>query len=73
MTARGMMGEKRFNGNICLSGNLSFDSLGPIWPIIVPKFIASYVWHMEIKFHTQLDESCFHYIWKYYIGVCYHS
>ena len=28
---------------------------------------------MELKFHKQVAESCVYYVWKYYIGVCYHS
>ncbi len=30
----------------------------------------SYVWHMKLKFHTPLDESCIWYTWKYCIAVC---
>ena len=28
---------------------------------------------MELKVHTQLDESCIYYVLKYYTAVCHHS
>ncbi len=32
---------------------------------------SSYMWHMRLKLHTQLDESYIYYISKYCIVICY--